>query len=210
LDLGQPSEFTALCVVERNCYPSLGKCEYACRHVTRFPMGTAYPRIIEGVQKLLTTPSRTGQWLLYGATMMVDGTAVGKPVTDLFKQDMLPVRAVPFAITAGLSATYESGFWHVPKKELSSVLQVLLQTRRLRIAGTLPAVKVLARELETFRPKTTAVGNDTVEDWREREHDDLVLALAAALWYAELHAPKRSAAADYGIEFFGHRRGMWG
>jgi len=42
----------------------------------------------------------------------------------------------------------------------------------------------LARELETFQVKLTEAGNETFESWRERDHDDLVLAVALVCWGA--------------------------
>jgi hypothetical protein len=65
-----------------------------------------------------------------------------------------------------------------------SVLQVLLQSRRLRIASALPEAKVLQQEMETIKAKLTLPSPDAT-DWREREHDDLVLAVAIAAWAAE-------------------------
>ena len=43
----------------------------------------------------------------------------------------------------------------------------------------------VARELGTFTVKITSSANETFEAWREREHDDLVLAVALATWGAE-------------------------
>ena len=44
---------------------------------------------------------------------------------------------------------------------------------------------ILMAELITFRSKITVAGNETFGAWRERDHDDLVLAVALALWLAE-------------------------
>jgi len=33
--------------------------------------------------------------------------------------------------------------------------------------------------------KVTTAGNETFEAWRERDHDDLVLAVGIAAWVAE-------------------------
>ena len=66
-----------------------------------------------------------------------------------------------------------------------SVLQVVFQTERLRIASSLPLRPILIDELLNFRAKVTTTGNNTFEAWRESVHDDLVLALAIAVWYAE-------------------------
>jgi hypothetical protein len=92
----------------------------------------------------------------------------------------------PVLITVGHEVTIgDDGAWHVPKKELVSTLQVLLQSRRLLIAGRLPDAETLQRELLAFRVKITVARNETFESWRERDHDDLVLAVAMAAWLGE-------------------------
>jgi hypothetical protein len=77
----------------------------------------------------------------------------------------------------------------VPKRDLVGVLQVLLQTRRLRIASQLPEATILERELLAFRAKTPTSGAEVAEAWRERPHDDLVLAVAFACWLGEWIGP---------------------
>jgi hypothetical protein len=69
-----------------------------------------------------------------------------------------------------------------------SVLQVLLGNRRLRVAEGLAEARTLQRELEAFKVKLTAAGNEQFESWRDRDHDDLVLAVALAAWAAESQA----------------------
>jgi len=46
--------------------------------------------------------------------------------------------------------------FHVPKKELVSTIQVLLQARRVQIASGLPYAETLARERQNFKVKITA------------------------------------------------------
>jgi hypothetical protein len=77
------------------------------------------------------------------------------------------------------------GSYHVAKKELVSVLRTLLGTDRLHLAPGLPDAQALARELGTFQVKITEARNESFESWRERDHDDLVLAVALAAWAAE-------------------------
>jgi hypothetical protein len=69
----------------------------------------------------------------------------------------------------------------VAKKDLVGAVQAPLQDGRLKFAEALPLTAVLVRELAAFRVKVTLAGNETFEAWRERDHDDLVLAGAAAL-----------------------------
>ena len=63
---------------------------------------------------------------------------------------------------------------------------MLLQTKRLKIASALPLADVLVREMSNFRVKMTTLGSEQFEAWRERDHDDLVLAVAMAAWMGEL------------------------
>jgi hypothetical protein len=56
----------------------------------------------------------------------------------------------------------------------------------LKIAPALREAKTLTKELQTFRVKVSlAKANESFEAWRERDHDDLVLAVAMAVWLAE-------------------------
>jgi hypothetical protein len=119
--------------------------------------------------------------------LVVDETGVGKPVVDMLRQAKL--RPIPVTITAGTrDAHVEHGIWRVSKRELVSVVKVLLQSRTLKIAPMLPEAGVLVKELENFQMKITDAMNDTYGAWREGEHDDLVLATALACWWAKRQA----------------------
>jgi hypothetical protein len=62
----------------------------------------------------------------------------------------------------------------------------VVRTRRLAVAKSLPLAAVLVSEMEQFTMKVSAeTGNETYESWRDREHDDIVLALALAVWWGE-------------------------
>jgi hypothetical protein len=63
-------------------------------------------------------------------------------------------------------------------------LQALLHQGRLRILRQLPEAETLARELQDFRVEYTQAGN-LAFNARSGRHDDLVLALAIAVWRAE-------------------------
>ena len=184
LDLGQTTDFTALCVLERPRLTDPNEPDpiYALRHLQRFPLGTPYPQIVRDVIALLKTPP------MPGSLMAVDQTGVGRAVVDLFREAFdhkVTCRFVPITITSGHQVTRGNGSIMVPKKELVSTLQVVLQTRRLQIARSLPDAEVLVREMENFKVKITTAGNETFDSWRQNIHDDLVLAVALAVWVAE-------------------------
>jgi hypothetical protein len=77
---------------------------------------------------------------------------------------------------------------------LVNTLQVLLQTRRLQVAKTLPETTELVHELEAFRTKPTKLAGEVDEMWRDGPHDDLVLAVALAAWMGERCMPEVGAA----------------
>jgi hypothetical protein len=60
-----------------------------------------------------------------------------------------------------------------------------VKSRTFKVKMTLPEARTLQRELETIKVKMTQAGNEQFESWRDRDHDDLVLAVAIASWAAE-------------------------
>jgi hypothetical protein len=117
--------------------------------------------------------------------------------------DVEQLYPVAVTITSGDAETHEEGRWdrlRVPKRNLVSVVQVLLQSQRLRIVPRLKDAKTLVDELKTFTVKVTAAGNDTYGNWRDGEHDDMVLATALAVWYAEKVGVKTQRAQPYRVE----------
>jgi len=115
----------------------------------------------------------------------VDVTAVGLPVLGLLHRHRVAARRRPVVATGEHHAQMdEMGGWLVPKMALISSLQVLLQSRRLKVAPSRPDAHSLVQELEPFRMKVTVSASET-EEWREWPHDDLLLAVAVAAWEGE-------------------------
>jgi hypothetical protein len=179
LDLGRESDFTALAVVEKTVVPDpdrQGKTvtHLAARHLQRFELGTPYPKVVDAVVGLFAEAP------LSGSTLVIDETGVGAAVVDMFRAAKPKATLKPFSITSGLKPSDTT----VPKKDLVGAVQAALQTRRLKIAEGLLLAGTLAKELENFRVKITPDRNETYANWRERDHDDLVLALALPVWLA--------------------------
>jgi len=215
LDLGQASDYTALCVLEQVAQgapvpaepvimrtrqlwrdglpiapakPARVPAHYHVRHLQRYPLGTAYPAIVTSVAEMLARPE------MRGSVLVVDATGVGRPVLDMFTAAQL--KPVAVTITGGsLPTEVKPGWFNVPKRDLVSTLQVLLQSERLKIAAALPDAAVLTQELLNFRVTISESANDRYEG-RSGSHDDLVLAVALAAWYAE-GRPKKPVYAEY-------------
>jgi hypothetical protein len=177
LDLGQTTDPSALAVVERITQPHPTKPRhtvhhFAVRHLHRWPLGTSYPQVVADVKTMFASPP------LKDTVLAIDRTGVGRAVVDQFVSAGISASLRPLTITGGEKSSAGS----VAKKDLVSAVQVPLQDRRLKIASGLPLASVLAEELAVFRVKMTEAGNETYGAWRERDHDDLVLAVALALW----------------------------
>lgn len=218
LDLGKQRDYTALAVIEEALWIGTEQARWDCqvpttgwvspatiapehrerakfaavrptlpplavRHLERFPLGTKYPAIVERVTALMASPPLVGD-----AALVVDGTGVGAPVTDLFRLAGRPPGSMPLAdvtITGGtavgvdVDSTYR---YTVPKRDLVSTLQALLQSDRLKIAAGLPDAQTLVDELLSFEVTITEAAHDTYEG-RKGAHDDLVLAVAMPCWF---------------------------
>jgi hypothetical protein len=149
------------------------------RYLFRWPLGTSYPSIVADVGALLSRDPLRGY-----CTLAIDATGVGVAITDLFKQAKIKHTAI--SITGGNLINRTPNGVSVPKRDLAMTTQALLQSGRLRFAATLPLLDTLKSELQSFEVKVAAVsGHDTYEAWRSGAHDDLVLAVALAVWYRE-------------------------
>jgi hypothetical protein len=118
---------------------------------------------------------------------VLDQTGVGQGAIEFFTY-LSPIGIV---FTAGQKESSEQDIYgqmsfNVPKRNLVSAAQVLLQNHIMKIAADLPFASVLAKELTAFKMKISLAGHDTYEAWRERDHDDLVNALAMACWMSNM------------------------
>lgn len=195
LDLGQSADYSGLIIVERlDVAPAELNARIMERrdvvHAQRWTLGTPYPRIVEDVCALLAEPA------LAEAPLIVDATGVGRGVTDLFRDAHRDGHFSRYPIPVTITAGEQANGLHVPKQDLVSRIQALLQSGRLLIAAEMPLREQLERELVGFSAKTSASGRTTYEALTERIHDDLVMALALAVWHPGHKQSRRYVAAS--------------
>jgi hypothetical protein len=201
LDLGQSHDFTAIAVLERvelrdGWDPAMfawkKRAEFLLRYLERIALGTPYPDVVRRVAEV----TRSGE--LNGCCeLLVDATGVGRPVVDLLRRARLNCVLSPAMITGGLTESRSGDFYHVPKRDLITGLQVAMQRGALQIASGLEYGKTLMEEMAAMQVRITPAGNEQFGAWREGSHDDLVFAVALACWGL------RKA---YPFEFFGGQR----
>jgi hypothetical protein len=175
VDLGQSTDPSAVAVVRRlEEYPA--KPIFQVGHLERLPLGTPYPGVVSHVIGLLCRPEIRGK-----AELIIDFTGVGRPVFDMFR--VQGVSPIGVSITGGTAITNDGMIWSVPKGHLISRVQALLHDARLKIHSGLADAAALVSELQSFRADFTDTGYIKFNA-RSGAHDDLVLALAIALWRA--------------------------
>jgi hypothetical protein len=178
IDLGQAQDYSALAIVEQVLQPPAQPL-YEVRWLYRWELGTPYPRMLRGLAATLARPPLVGR-----QTLLVDHTGCGRPIVDTIRQQGLACQAV--SLHGGDTVSHTGSNWRVPKRDLAGAVQVLLQQARLRFAEALPFTPVLTQELLNFRVKIDPqTAHDSYSAWREKDHDDLVLALALACWWGE-------------------------
>jgi len=191
LDLGQRKDYTAIAVVERTIeflggrnpvtMEFLKKTHHRLRYLERVPLGTPYPDVVDRVRTIVTH-----RRIFMRCELIVDATGVGQPVVDLLRRERLKCELFPVYIHGGDLSHREGKNWRVPKKELITGLQVALETGALELAEAMEHGETLIRELEDMRVEITPAGRETFAAWRTNQHDDLVLAVALAIWRARL------------------------
>ncbi len=166
-------------------------------HLERLPLGTTYPGVVAHVQRLLDKPPMQNN-----ADLVIDFTGVGRPVHDLFQAR--GVSPIGVTITGGDVITNEGMIYRVPKLILVSRVQALFHSGQIKIQKDLPDAPALVAELQEFRAEVTDSGY-----WRfgarSGKHDDLVLALAIAIWRAH-GGVSESGWLDYAREALGQKQ----
>ncbi len=185
LDLGQQSDYSALVFLERRGFTP-ETYTFDCRHLHRWQLRTSFPDIVTDTVRWMNSEA-VNKGVYSRTTLAVDKTGVGAPVYDLFKREKMHARLVPVVITGGDQITRDGSTVRVPKRDLVAGVLVAVQNGKLKISEELPLAETLNAELQNFKPKITTSGHDTygaANDWRVGSHDDLVFALAMALFCA--------------------------
>jgi hypothetical protein len=180
LDLGQAQDYTAISILEQRWSDQPRGYKYDLRYLDRF-RGMPYPDVVKKVAFLVRSPKIMGS---EPPALVVDKTGVGAPIADMFRQG--GVRPVEITISGGNSPSVVPRGFAVPKRDLVFALLKAFQTGQFKIAAGLPLGDTLMHELLNFNVKINLVtSHDSYGAWREGIHDDMVMSVAMAVWYAE-------------------------
>jgi hypothetical protein len=210
LDLGQSQDYSAISILQQD-YDFLQKAYlYQLRYLERVPLGTKYSSndpnedsVARLVKRILLSETLNGNTQkgiarpIEPAALVLDHTGVGSPISELFELPRLlkgpgpAYKLVKINITGGLKPSRAKGGYNVPKRDIVFSLLRVFQSKRLKISGKLPLAHTFQDELLNFKVKISDAGKDTYGAWREGVHDDLVLSVAIACWFAENKYGKR-------------------
>jgi len=194
LDLGQSHDPSALVGVQkltpyrkekrrisrmkRETVRKEGDSTYHVTFMRRFDLGTPYTEVARQTAAVLEAP-QAGE----DPSLVVDAGGVGAPVIDQLKEeDLRPYEA---SIIGRGDVKRDGRELSVPKMDLATSVQILLQGGRLKVAEDLPLAEQLTKEMKRFRVKITDSGHARFEHATESDTDDLVIAAALALWFGE-------------------------
>lgn len=118
---------------------------------------------------------------------LADQTGVGVAVVEDLRAAGLECTGI--TIHGGDAVSHSGQDYRVPKRELVGQLKVLVESKRIQVPNDLAYADILIGEMDNFRAqKKLTTGNDSYgagADWRDSNHDDVVLATAMAAWYGE-------------------------
>ncbi len=185
VDLGQVSDPSAIVVAElqrrnytreRGLPVRGGEIHYVIHGLERLPLGTSYPDVVERVRwyiehEKVKAIDRTPK-------IFLDTTGLGQPVSDQFKEK--GIRHIRVFLTGGNAEHWEGNELHLPKMNLVSNLQVLLQNHRVHLPPDAPETPALVSELLTFELKVTDTAHVQFGAFKVGAHDDLAVALGLA------------------------------
>lgn len=140
----------------------------------RFPAGRPIPAIVARVSELVS-----GERLAKRCHLLLDATSTGAAPIRVFESSGLYPDT--FDLTNAGADERTGPLRRVPLRDVIGAAQVVLQTKRLKVASALDLASTLVGDLQGFDPKPVARGLDL----RGGRNADLVFALAVALWWAD-------------------------
>jgi hypothetical protein len=204
LDLAEGTDYTALAAVHEVVEPTKEDTQERRLQLSflhRFPRRTPYDEIAAAVAGFMQNPdlrpdvvhayAPSGRPLLVKKdkppALVVDDTGVGRGIARwLKKYGVKPLVGVTITGSRGGKAQpdpHEGGRWRVPKTQLVFDLINAVDTQRLEVPRGLDQWDVLREELLRFsRKQNEQTGHVRYEHEKAGDHDDMVIALALALW----------------------------
>ena len=170
LDLGQSRNYSALVVVERAeilldemdwvTYERRRRRRYRVTFLELVRLGTPYPDVVDRVREVMRAPALAGR-----CTLVMDATGVGAPVLDMLRQAGLGCGIEPVILTGGEKESHGGGAWHLPKRDLISGLQTMLEKGEIELPAGYGPAALLRRELANVGSRVGERGRGRSGAW---------------------------------------------
>ena len=179
VDLGKQENYSTIVVLERfEVKPDLTDAlrgvgfrkKYVVRQAERVMLGTPYTEVVKRVKRVVEQALAISS----SCFLVVDESGPGVPVVEMMREVGMGCPLIPITITSGQAAN-ASGT-SVPRAELVTKLQLMLERGELEVAAGCRNGAELERELEHLQLSGKAAG----------ESDDLAMALAMVCWKARV------------------------
>ena len=123
-------------------------------YLSRFILGTPYPLVVDDVVDVLLNQLSPE----VPFTFHMDSTGVGRGILEMFEQRGIKPYGV--TLTAGHEVNTEGGRrdHRIPKNRLIGALQLMLATKRLKIAANIAALPTWTNEMESFTARISTTG----------------------------------------------------
>ena len=183
LDPAQLRDWSALAAIDMRYKPKGnpdhgGRFEYDLVAMAR-KQGLPYDHIVDWVAKTLKKPefNREGP-----PDFILDSTGVGVAVRDMLLAKGIRLKAA--TIVAGETFTRQGSIYHVGKPRLIGTFLGAFDAGKVHVNPNMPIWPQLEKEMLGFRAEMSAQGRAKFEA-EPGEHDDMLFALAMAVWYGE-------------------------
>ena len=178
LDPAQLRDWSALAVIDMQYLPDTRRFGYSLVAMAR-KQGLPYDQIVDWVSRIYHKTEFNQQ---QPPDLVVDSTGVGVAVVDMLHTKGLRLNAV--TITAGESFSQQGSIFHVGKARLIGTFLGAFDGGKVHVNPNMPIWPQLEKEMLAYRAEISAQGRAKFEA-EEGEHDDMIFALAQAIWFGE-------------------------
>lgn len=178
LDPAQLRDWSAIAVVDMHMVSEKRQFNYDLVAMNR-RQGLPYDQIVEWTSGVLKRPEfMRGQ----PPEFVLDATGVGVAVNDMFRAKRIRTRAV--TITSGNALNRQEATIHLGKARLIGTFLSAFDAGKVHANPNMPIWPALEQEMLSFRAEMSEQGHAKFEA-PPGEHDDMLFALALAVWYGE-------------------------
>lgn len=141
--------------------------------------GLPYDQIVEWVARTLKNPAFNAK---QPPEFLLDATGVGVAVKDMLRAKGVRLKAI--TITAGETLTRVGPEIHLGKARLIGKFLGAFDAGKVHVNPNMPIWPQVEKEMLSFRAEMSAQGRVKLEA-EPGENDDMLFALAMAVWYGE-------------------------